>query len=43
MAAKCNEGEIVPFLRDVVETQLQKTVRRMKELGCLAAHIVEIL
>ena len=35
LAADCNEGEIVPSLKDVLEIQLEKTERSMKELATL--------
>ena len=33
LAASCNEGELVPTLKDVLEVQLERTERRMKELA----------
>lgn len=33
LAAGCNEGEIVPSLKDILEIQLDKTERSMKELA----------
>ncbi len=33
LASECNQGEIVPTLKDILEVQLEKTERRMKELA----------
>ncbi len=33
LAADCNDGEIVPSLKDILEVQLEKTERNMKELA----------
>ena len=33
LAAECNEGEVVPTLKNILEAQLRKTERGMKELA----------
>ena len=33
LASECNQGELVPTLKNILEVQLQKTERRLKELA----------
>jgi MerR family copper efflux transcriptional regulator len=40
LAAGCNEGEIVPSLKDILEVQLEKTERRMKELATFRENLL---
>ena len=40
LAAECNEGEIIPSLRDILEVQLQNTERRMKELATFRENLL---
>ena len=40
LAADCNEGEIVPSLKDVLEIQLEKTERSMKELATFRENLL---
>jgi DNA-binding transcriptional MerR regulator len=40
LAAGCNEGEIVPSLKDVLEIQLEKTERGMKELATFRENLL---
>lgn len=40
LAAGCNQGEIVPSLKDILEVQLEKTERRMKELATFRENLL---
>jgi DNA-binding transcriptional MerR regulator len=40
LAARCNEGEIVPRLKEVLEAQLEKTERKMAELAAFQKNLL---
>ena len=40
LAAKCNEGEIVPRLEEVLEAKLEETERKMAELGAFRQNLL---
>ena len=40
LAAGCNAGELVPTLKDILEVQLEKTDRRMKELATFRENLL---
>jgi len=40
LAARCNEGELVPRLEEVLEAQLKKTERKMAELTAFRQNLL---
>jgi DNA-binding transcriptional MerR regulator len=40
LAAGCNEGKIVPSLKDILEVQLEKTERGMRELATFRENLL---
>ena len=40
LAARCNEGEIVPRLEEVLEAKLRETERKMKELSAFRENLL---
>ena len=40
LAARCNEGEIVPRLEEVLETKLKETERKMAELSAFRQNLL---
>ncbi len=40
LAAKCNEGEIVPHLEEVLEAKLRETERKIEELSAFRENLV---
>jgi DNA-binding transcriptional MerR regulator len=40
LAARCNEGEIVPRLEEVLEAKLEETERKMAELGAFRDNLL---
>jgi DNA-binding transcriptional MerR regulator len=40
LAARCNEGEIVPRLEEVLEAKLEKTERKMAELAAFRRNLL---
>jgi DNA-binding transcriptional MerR regulator len=40
LAARCNEGEIVPRLEEVLETKLEETERKMAELAAFRQNLL---
>jgi DNA-binding transcriptional MerR regulator len=40
LAARCNEGEIVPRLEEVLEAKLEETERKMAELGAFRQNLL---
>ncbi len=40
LAAKCNEGEIVPHLEEVLEAKLRETERKIEELSTFRENLV---
>jgi DNA-binding transcriptional MerR regulator len=40
LSARCNEGEIVPRLEEVLETKLKETERKMAELSAFRQNLL---
>ena len=40
LAARCNEGEIMPHLEDVLDAKLRETERKIKELSAFRQNLV---
>jgi DNA-binding transcriptional MerR regulator len=40
LAARCNEGEILPRLHEVLEAKLEKTERKMEELSAFRENLL---
>ena len=40
LAARCNEGEIVPRLEEVLEAKLKETERKIEELSAFREHLL---
>jgi DNA-binding transcriptional MerR regulator len=40
LAAKCNEGEIVPHLEEVLEAKLRETERKIEELSAFRENLI---